>query len=88
MNVFRRVIAVVYFVEVGLLLLIVPWTGFLQRNYFVEHWPLVKAAVENGAVRGAISGLGLINLAAGLAELVGLFIDWRADRGGTPGGET
>ena len=78
MNVLRRLIAIAYFVEVGLLLLVVPWTGFMQRNYFVEGWPVLRGIVGNGFVKGAISGLGVINLAAGLAELVDLFIHRRA----------
>ena len=77
MNVLRRLIAIAYFVEVGLLLLVVPWTGFMQRNYFVEGWPVLRGIVGNGFVKGAISGLGVINLAAGLAELVDLFIHRR-----------
>jgi len=78
MNVLRRLIAIAYFVEVGLLLLVVPWTGFMQRNYFVEGWPVLRGIVGNGFVKGAISGLGVINLAAGLAELVDIFIHRRA----------
>jgi len=86
MKVLRRLIVIAYFVEVGLLLLVVPWTGFVQRNYFVEAWPVLRGVVENGFMKGAISGLGVINLAAGLAELVDLFVERRTlvdeDRGG------
>jgi hypothetical protein len=78
MSVLRRLIAIAYFVEVGLLLLVVPWTGFMQHNYFVEGWPVLRGIVGNGFVKGAISGLGVINLAAGLTELVNLFMDRRA----------
>jgi hypothetical protein len=77
MNVFRRLILIAYFVEVGLLLLVVPWTGFLQHNYFVEGWPVLRGLFGNGFVKGAMSGLGLVNLGAGLAELVALFQDRR-----------
>lgn len=73
MNVVRRLVAVAYFVEVGLLLLVVPWTDFLQRNYFVQGWPVVRDIVANGFVKGAISGLGLLNLWAGLGEIAILF---------------
>lgn len=72
MNVARRLVAIVYFLEVGLLLLIVPWTGFLGQNYFVDGWPLVRTVVTSGLVKGAISGLGLINLGAAVAEMVAL----------------
>jgi hypothetical protein len=77
MRVFRGLVATVYFVEVGLLLLVIPWSGYLQRNYFADLWPWMKILASNGFVKGMISGIGLINLGAGLLELVGLFTDRR-----------
>ncbi len=77
MSVLRRLVAIAYFVEVGLLLLVVPWTVFMQRNYFIEAWPVLRTVLGNGFVKGAISGLGLINLWAGGSELVALFTDRR-----------
>jgi hypothetical protein len=74
-TVISRLIAIAYFIEVGLLLLVVPWTNFLMRNYFVEGWPLMRTLLGLGAVKGLISGVGLLNLGAGLAEVVGLFTD-------------
>ncbi len=72
MTVFRRLVAVVYFLEVGLLLLIVPWTGYLGQNFFTDAWPPLQAVMASGFVKGAISGLGLINLGAAVAEVVAL----------------
>jgi hypothetical protein len=77
MSVLRRLVAIAYFVEVGLLLLVAPWTGFMQRNYFVEAWPALRVVIGNGFVQGAVSGLGVINLWAGVSELVALFTDRR-----------
>ena len=31
-----RVLTVVYFVEVGFVLIVAPWTTYWDRNYFVE----------------------------------------------------
>ena len=59
-----------FFIEVGLLLVVLPWSGFWERNYFAQVWPAVGALITNHFARGAISGLGLVNLFAGLAELV------------------
>jgi len=84
MNVLRRLVAIAYFVEVGLLLLVVPWTGFLQRNYFVDSWPVLRVVVASGFVKGAISGLGVINLWAGLIELIALFTRQRDFREEVP----
>jgi hypothetical protein len=52
-----------------LLLAVVPWTSFWDRNYFAESLPLLHAFLKNPFVRGAISGMGALNLLAGLADL-------------------
>ncbi len=64
---------VAYFLEVGLLLFVAPWSGFWERNYFVHVVPGLGAITGNFFVRGAVSGLGLVNVAAGLSELFSVF---------------
>jgi hypothetical protein len=58
---------------VGLLLVVLPWSGFWERNYFALLWPDLQALLTNNFVRGGVSGLGVLNLAAGLAELAPVF---------------
>jgi hypothetical protein len=67
--VLRRLIYVAYFLEVGLLLLLVPWSSFWERNYFAVAWPWFEDLLRNNYVRGAVSGLGIVNLLMGFAEL-------------------
>jgi hypothetical protein len=64
---------VAYFLEVGLLLVFVPWSALWDRNYFAGLAPAIGDAIKNPYVRGAVSGLGLINIIAGLAELHSVF---------------
>lgn len=52
----------------GLLLLVLPWSGFWETNYFAA-WPPVRDIVTNNFVRGGVSGLGIVNLAVGFIEL-------------------
>jgi len=40
-----------------------------ERNYFMERVPIVHAVAMNFFVRGAVSGVGVINLVAGLMDL-------------------
>jgi len=68
-----RILLVVYFVEVGVLLVFVPWSAFWERNYFAALVPGLSTLLANAFVRGAVSGLGLINVIAGVAELFSLF---------------
>jgi hypothetical protein len=40
----------------------------------VASWPAVQAFLQNHFTRGAITGVGVVNLCAGLAEFAGLFV--------------
>ena len=64
-----RLLYIAYFLEVGLILVFVPWSAFWDRNYFAESLPLLQMIVKNNFVRGAVSGIGVLNLVAGLADL-------------------
>ena len=69
----RRLLFVAFFVEVGLLLIVLPWSSFWERNYFVYAWPPLSPFIRNNFVRGAVSGLGILNLLAGFSELAFVF---------------
>ena len=58
----NRVLVVVYLVEVGLVLIVAPWTRFWDRNYFVESLPLLEPLLTSHALRGAVSGFGIVTL--------------------------
>ena len=62
-----------FFLEVGLLLIVLPWSAFWEQNYFAGAWPALGTALRNDYARGAISGLGIVNVVAGLADLMPLF---------------
>jgi len=70
---FTRILLVVYFIEVGVLLVFMPWSAFWERNYFATLVPGLTTLLANPFVRGAVSGLGVVNVIAGLAELFSLF---------------
>ena len=65
-----------YFLEVGLVLIVIPWSSFWDRNVLVDALPALQSMLRNNFVRGAVSGVGLINLGAGFVELLALL---RAD---------
>jgi hypothetical protein len=64
---------IAFFIEVGLLLLVLPWSAFWERNYFADAWPPLRPFLTNNFVRGGITGLGIVNLIAGFADLALLF---------------
>ena len=54
-------------------MILIPWSAFWDRNYFVEALPALGAVLTNNFTRGAVSGLGVVNLLAALAELADMF---------------
>ncbi len=57
---FVRVLLRMYF---GLFACFAPWTHlFWDQNPLFTHFPSLSFLAANGAVRGIISGLGLLNL--------------------------
>ena len=62
-----------FFLEVGFLLLVVPWSSYWDRNFFSQAWPPLHALLTSNYVRGAVSGLGIVNVLAGVGEIAELF---------------
>lgn len=52
--------------ELGIFLLLLPWTALWERNYFLFRFPQLAPYLLNHSVRGLISGLGLVDLGIGL----------------------
>lgn len=65
----RRLLIIAFLIELGLLLIVVPWSTYWERNYFAQVSPLVASIITNNYVRGGITGLGAVNLVTALAEL-------------------
>jgi hypothetical protein len=80
----KRLLIVAFFFEFGFALLIVPWSAFWDRNYFAEMVPLVHSVITNNFVRGAVSGLGVVNVVSGLSELISILLARKTDAEAAP----
>jgi hypothetical protein len=64
--------------EIGILLVILPWlpSPSWSENYLLVlaadkmHWPWLALAMKSGYARGAVSGLGVLNILLGVWEIV------------------
>jgi len=68
-----RLLRAALFLEFGFMLIVVPWSAYWDRNYFATLLPHLHSLMINNFVRGAISGLGVINIVAGVSELAGVY---------------
>ena len=55
------------------MLVLIPWSAFWDRNYFVDVAPFLGAVLKSNYTRGAVTGLGLLNVWSALGELADLF---------------
>jgi hypothetical protein len=53
-------------------LVVAPWSAFWHQNFFTQG-AMFGVWMSNPFVRGAVSGIGVITVAAGLAELASAF---------------
>jgi hypothetical protein len=60
---------VVFCLGIGLFLLILPWTPYWEANYFGSLIPQWILYWDNMYVRGAVSGLGVVNIYISMLEL-------------------
>jgi hypothetical protein len=75
-----------YFVEVGLLLVVIPWSSFWERNIFFDLSPWLHAFMRNRYLRGGVTGLGIVNLALAIAELADVWRMWTSSARPIPAG--
>ena len=67
-----RLLLIAYLIEAGLLLLIGPWSALWDRNLFMQSLPALSELGRSGFVRGAVSGVGVLCVGVGLADLAAL----------------
>ena len=63
------VLFITFCLEVGCFLVIYPWTSSWEANYFSILKPEWHEYWDNMYVRGALSGLGVVNLYISLVEV-------------------
>ena len=64
--------------EIGVLLIILPWVPNPSwgENYLLVlaadnlRWPSLAMAIKSGYVRGAVTGLGILNILLGVWEII------------------
>jgi hypothetical protein len=62
--------------EIGALLIFLPWHRSWNENHLLMlaaehlHWPGLVHFMMSGYVRGAVSGIGLLNVMIGMREII------------------
>ena len=64
------VVFVVFCIELGLFIAVLPWVSIWNQNSFMLAHPGLRDFLSNNFVRGAISGIGIIDIWIGIWEAV------------------
>lgn len=62
MNSVLRVLFSLDVFMVGVLLMLLPWLGLWEHNYFLDRYPSLIPFLLHPSVRGAITGLGVLDI--------------------------
>jgi hypothetical protein len=61
---------------IGLILVVAPWwTEVWDANTLLHPWPQLRSLVLSPFLRGAVSGLGLVNVLLAFQELREHFVE-------------
>jgi hypothetical protein len=67
-SILTNVFFILFCLEIGLVLFLLPWTALWDNNYFFSLTPHWNYFWLSTYLRGAISGVGLVNIWIGVAE--------------------
>jgi hypothetical protein len=65
-----RILYILYSLEVGSFLLVLPWLPIWDNNYLLYLYPHMRPVVANSFLKGAVLGLGILNILIGIQEIV------------------
>ena len=63
---------ILYSFEVGIFLVCLPWLNIWENNYLLFRYPNFRGVVANSFVRGAVLGLGIVNVLIAIQEITRL----------------
>ena len=63
-----HILFTLFCIEIGIVLVILPWTPFWDNNFFFGLTPQWDGLWLSNYLRGGVSGVGLVNVWIGLGE--------------------
>ena len=64
-----KVLYIIFSIEAGIFLLWLPWLSFWETNYLTYMYPQILPIVTNSFFKGAVIGLGIVNILIGIHEI-------------------
>jgi hypothetical protein len=64
------VIEVIIWIELGMILVVVPWTHAWSDNGLILNYPRIRELLSINFVRGVVTGIGLLDIWAGVSQAI------------------
>ena len=64
-----RLLYILYSLEVGVFLMFLPWLTIWENNYLLYLYPDIRPVMANAFLKGAVLGLGIVNIVIGIQEI-------------------
>lgn len=68
-----RLCLILFTTEIGIVLVAFPWMSNWESNYFRDFLPKGDSYWNAPSFKGAVTGLGLVNLYVALLQVAGMF---------------
>ena len=65
-----KIIYILYCIEAGIFLLWLPWLSIWDVNFLTAIYPQILPVITNSFLKGAVLGLGIVNIMIGIHEVV------------------
>jgi hypothetical protein len=62
MKTFLRVLLTLDIFLLGVMLILIPWLGYWDHNFFLDKYPELIPFLLHPSVRGAVTGLGALDV--------------------------
>jgi hypothetical protein len=63
---------IIFCLVIGVFLIVIPWHSIWEANFLLSYVPALRSVMLNNYLRGAVSGLGAIDIVLGMAALARL----------------
>ena len=64
-------------IAVGVILVWLPQTGAWENNMALWYWPQIGHVMLNPFFKGAVTGLGIVNILIGIRDVIQVRFEWR-----------
>jgi hypothetical protein len=71
------ILYILYSLEIGILLVCLPWWRFWDNNFLLYLYPRFRPLVADPFFKGFVVGLGIVNILIGIQEFVRIKNNWK-----------